>query len=76
MRSCVSPNRFNQCYDWDVGGTRWQLVGLSLSEAYKALGLRLVALFCMLHQWYLLFQVCDLKKHALVEAHVRLCKYA
>ena len=39
-RLCLLPAHVNKCFDWDVAGTRWQRVGLSLAEAYKALGLR------------------------------------
>ena len=37
-RLCVLPQTINRCFDWDVAGTRWQRVGLSLPEAYAALG--------------------------------------
>ena len=39
-RFCVLPQQINRCLDWDVSGTRWQRVGLSLAEAYRVLGLR------------------------------------
>ena len=38
-RLCVLPEHLNKCFDWDLAGTRWQRVGISLAEAYKALGL-------------------------------------
>jgi len=38
-RLCILPQSLNKCLDWDVSGTRWQLVGLTLKEAYSALGL-------------------------------------
>ena len=43
MHMCLSASmrvRMHRCLDWDVSGTRWQRVGLSLSEAYEALGVR------------------------------------
>ena len=39
-RLCVLPQHLNKCFDWDVAGTRWQRVGMSLAEAYGALGVR------------------------------------
>ena len=38
-RLCLLPNQINKCFDWDLTGTRWRRIGLSLSEAYKHLGL-------------------------------------
>lgn len=37
-RLCVLPQHLNKCFDWDVSGTRWQREGLSVADAYKALG--------------------------------------
>ena len=39
-RVCVLPQQINRCFDWDVSGTRWQRVGLSLAESYRVLGLQ------------------------------------
>ena len=30
-RLCLLPNQINKCFDWDLTGTRWQRIGLSLS---------------------------------------------
>ena len=42
-RLCVLPSSLNKCFDWDLSGTRWQRVGLSLAEAHNALGLSMRA---------------------------------
>ena len=42
-RVCILPQQINRCFDWDHAGTRWQRIGLSLSEAYRALGLSRLA---------------------------------
>ena len=37
-RLCILPQHINKCFDWDLTGTRWQRVGMTLSLAYETLG--------------------------------------
>ena len=59
-RFCVLPQSLNKCFDWDVAGTRWQRVGLTLSEAYRALGLS---------SWASAREVKEAHRHAVLENH-------